>query len=218
LEKYGHDRKHQDVPMHRNSHNAINMKTLFTFLVSVTMLYCTQAAELKIGTVDVQRLFKEYYRAEEVSKNLETRRQSMSKELSELRLDGNRLLKEAHDLQESSLDNALSQGAKEEKKRSLDLKLADLRAFELQFDQTRAEREDEFQNYFLQANKRVSDEISDATRGIGEKDGFNLILNLNNKTDMGLGEVVFTKNVADVTDKVLASLNATKPITNGAAH
>ena len=65
----------------------------------------------------------------------------MFKELAELRLDGNRLLKEAHDLQERSLDLALSETARAETKRSPELKLADLHSFELSYNQTRAQRE-----------------------------------------------------------------------------
>lgn len=159
----------------------------------------------------MQRLVKEYYRAEEVAKQLEARHDAIFKELTELRLDGNRLLKEAHDLQELSLDAVLSPAGREDKKRSLELKLADLRAFELRYDETKAQREAEFQNQVLQANKRVSDEILGVTRAIGEREGFNLVLNAS-KANPNLSEVVFAKNVDDVTDKVLASLNATKSI------
>ena len=47
------------------------------------------------------------------------------------------------------------------------------------------------------------------TKYIGEKEGLNLVLNAN-KTDPAAGEVLFSKNLDDITEKVLASLNATK--------
>lgn len=194
---------------------APNMKAITALIASLALVCCSNASDLKIGTVNVQRLFKEYYRAEDVSRDLETRRQNISKELSDLRLDGDRLLKEAHDLQASAEDTALSPAAKEEKKRDFNLKLEDLRAFQQRFDQTQQEREAEFQNSLQQAQKRLTLEISDATRGIGEKEGFNLVLKID-KTDTDLGEIVFTRNVPDITDKVLALLNATKPTTNAA--
>ena len=79
------------------------MKTLGTLWFMVAVVWSSQAAELKVATVDLQRLVKEYYRAEDVAKQLEARHDALFKELAELRLDGNRLLKEAHDLQERSL-------------------------------------------------------------------------------------------------------------------
>lgn len=176
----------------------------------IAVVCSTHAAELKVATVDLQRLLKEYYRAEDVAKQLEARHDALFKELAELRLDGNRLLKEAHDLQERSLDLALSESARADVKRSLELKLADFHAFELSYDQTRAQRESEFQNRAVLANKRILDEILTTTRGIGEKEGFNLVLNAS-KVNPAISDVIFTKNVDDITEKVLASLNTTKP-------
>lgn len=165
---------------------------------------------MKVATVDLQRLLKEYYRADEIAKQLEARHDAVFKELTELRLDGERLLKEAHGLQEGSIDLALSEAARAEKKRSLELKLADFRAFEVNYDQTRAQREAEFQNQALVANKRILDEILTRTRNIGEAGGFNLVLNAS-KINPISSDVVFSKDLDDITEKVLASLNATKP-------
>jgi Skp family chaperone for outer membrane proteins len=186
------------------------MKALVTLWFMVVVVWSSQAAELKVATVDLQRLLKEYYRAEEVAKQLEARHDALFKELAELRLDGNRLLKEAHDLEQRSLDLALNETARADTKRSLELKIADFHTFELSYEQTRAQREAEFQNQAILANKRILDEILTTTRGIGEKEGFNLVLNAS-KVNPTISDVIFTKNVDDITEKVLGSLNTTKP-------
>lgn len=186
------------------------MKALVTLLLMIAVVCLSQAAEMKVATVDLQRLLKEYYRAEDVAKQLESRHQALFKELAELRLDGNRLLKEAHNLQERSLDLALNDTARAETKRSFELKLADLHAFELSYDQTRAQREAEFQNQEVLANKRILEEILTTTRSVSESGGFNLVLNAS-KVNPAISDVIFTKNVDDITERVLASLNATKP-------
>lgn len=186
------------------------MKTLITFWSLLAFVCANQAAEMKVATVDLQRLFKEYYRAEEVAKQLEARHNAVFKELAELRLDGDRLLQQAHDLQARSLDLALNDAAREENKRSLELKLADFHAFELNYDQTRTQREAEFQNQAALANKRILDEILTTTRSVGENGGFNLVLNAS-KANPATSDVVFAKSLDDITEKVLALLNATKP-------
>ena len=144
---------------------------------------------------------KEYYRAEEISKQLEARHNAVFKELAELRLEGDRLLKEAHDLQERSLDLALSETARTDTKRSFGLKLADFRAFEVSYDQTRGQREAEFQNQAVAANKRILDEILTRTRSIGEAGGFNLVFNASKLNPAG-SDVVFFKDIDDITEKV----------------
>jgi hypothetical protein len=49
-----------------------------------------------------------------------------------------------------------------------------------------------------------------ATRGIGEREGFNLVLNMN-LSNPTVSTVLFSTNVNDITDSVLASLNARGP-------
>lgn len=186
------------------------MKTLLTIWYLIAFLCSMGAAEMRVATVDLQRLLKEYYRAEEVAKQLEARHDGVFKELAQLRLDGDKLLKEAHDLQSRSLDLALTDAARAETKQSLELKLADLREFQLSYDQTRVQRESEFQNQVVLADRRIVDEVLTTTRGIGEKQGFNLVLNAS-KTNSGISDVVFAKNIEDITESVLVSLNATKP-------
>lgn len=192
------------------------MKNLITFSFIIALAFSTRAADIKVATVDLQRLLKEYYRAEEVARQLEARHDAVFKELTTLRLDGQKLIKEAQDLQARSLDSALTDAARLESKRTLELKLADLHAFELSYDQTRTQREAEFQNQAALANRRIVDDILRTTRTLGEAGGFNLVLN-ESKANPVLGDVLFTKGVDDLTEKVLASLNATKPTADRSA-
>jgi len=186
------------------------MKVVVTASLAAALAGFSSAAEIKVATVDLQRLTTEYYRAEEVARQLETRRGAFLKELSELRLDGQKLAKETQELQEHSNDPALSAVGRDEIKKRFELKLSDLRAFELKYENTKAQREAEFQSHALQANKRILDEVLSTTRSISDKEGFNLVLNAN-KTNPAASDVLFTKNVDDITERILTSLNATKP-------
>lgn len=153
-----------------------SMKALVTLCFMIVVLCSSQSAELKLATVDLQRVLKEYYWADAVAKQLEAKHDALFKELAELRLDGNRLLKEARNLQERSLDLALNDTAREETKGSHELRLTDLRASELSYDQTGAQREAEFQNQAVLANKRILGEMRFTTTGIDEKEAFDLVL------------------------------------------
>jgi outer membrane protein len=179
----------------------------FCFLVAS---WSVLAGDMKVATVDLQRLVKEYYRAEAVAKQLEARHDALFKELQELKLGGEKLLKEAHDLQERSLDLVLNEAARAQAKQGLELKLADFHEFEMSYDQANGQREAEFQNQAMLANKRIIGDVLDATRRAGETGGFNLVLNASRANPLG-SDVLFTRNVDDLTELVLASLNATKP-------
>jgi outer membrane protein len=187
------------------------MKTFFTIWMIAALTRVAGAVELKVATVDLQRLVQEYYRAQEVAEQLAAKQAGFAKELAELRLDGQRLVKETRELQERSADPALSLAGRDETKKLFDLKLSDLRAFEMRYESTKAQRESEFQNQVTQANRRLLDEVLTTTRRIGDSEGFHLVLN-SSKTNPASSDVLFAKQVDDITEKVLASLNATKPV------
>jgi outer membrane protein len=189
---------------------SVPMKAMLavSFVLALTR-FCF-AGELKVATVDLQRVTAEYYRAQEVARELELKEVSFVKELEGLRLEGRRLTNEAEDLRKLSLDIALSATEREAKRRSLEMKLADVYEFDARFQEVKRQREVEFQAQSARLRRSVLDEVVAATRRIGEKEGFNLILNAS-KANPVAGDVVFSKDVADVTAQVLVSLNATRP-------
>ena len=164
------------------------------------------AGELRIATVDVQRVLAEYEHAKEAAKQLREKEVSFQKEIQGLRLDGRRLLSETDELKKAADDSALSAAAREDKRKALESKLADLRTFEVKYDNVRAQREGELQRLLAQTNKRITEDVLTATRTIGEKEGVNMILNAS-RTNPLTSDVLYSKDVPDVTEKVLASLN-----------
>jgi Skp family chaperone for outer membrane proteins len=175
-------------------------------LLAVLFALTSLATELKIVTVDVQRLLAEYDLAKEAAKQLREKEVSFQKEIQGLRLEGRRLLTETDELKKSADDNALSAAAREDKRKALEAKLADLRTFEVKYDDLRAQRETELRTLLAQTNKRIVEDVLSATRAIGEKEGANLVLNANRANPL-TSDVLHSKGVPDVTDKILASLN-----------
>ena len=108
-------------------------------------------------------------------------------------------------------NNALSSTERQEKKKNLETKILDLRSFEIRYDDLRAQAQAELQTKYSSAQKQILDDVLSATRRVGEKEGFNLVLNAN-KTNPAASDVLFAKNVDDITEKVLGSLNASKPL------
>jgi Skp family chaperone for outer membrane proteins len=182
------------------------MKTLIAIAMCGALVCSGMAAELKVVTVDMQRLLTEYQRAQEVGKQLREKQVSFQKEIEGLRLEGRTLMRETEELQKLAVDNALSASERETKKRAFESKLTDLRAFEVRYDNFRAQREAELQSWAAQNNKRVIDEVVSVTHSIGNAAGVNLILNANRANPMA-SDVLYAKGVEDITDKVLASLN-----------
>ena len=187
------------------------MKALLPLSLIVVFTWSCTAGEFRIATIDMQRVLGDYYKAQEAAKQLKEKQTSFLKELDGMRLEGRRLIQEVQALRELAASDALSAAAREEKKKGFETKLTDLRAFEVRYDDLKAQREAELQLQATQNNKRIMEEVMSATRFIGEKEGFNLILNAS-KANPVASDVLFSKNVTDLTERIVASLNATKPV------
>jgi len=174
---------------------------LFVFFVCSSL-----AGELKIVTVDMQRLIAESEQAKSAAKQLREKEVSFQKEIQGLRLEARRLLSETEELRKAGEDNALSASAREDKRKAFETKLTDLRAFELKYDDVRSQREAELKTLAARTNKQIVDDVMTATRVVGEKEGANLVLNASRANPL-TSDVLYSKDILDVTDKVLASLN-----------
>jgi outer membrane protein len=190
---------------------------MISMMLVMLLAAISEAGELKVATVDLQRLMAEYYKAQATFKALKEKEGSLAKEFEKLRLEGRHLAKDAEELQGFADNQTLSSTVRQEKKKALETKLLDLRSFEIRYDDLRAQAQAELQNSYSTAQKQIVDDVVSATRRVGEKDGFNLVLNAN-KTNPAASDVLFSRNVDDITDKVLASLNATKPLPNPATE
>jgi len=185
------------------------MKALLILALATALSISLSAGELKIVTVDLQRLLTEYDRAKEAGKQLKDKQLSFQKELQGLQLEARQLATEVDELQKLSLDNALSGSERDTKKKAFESKLVDLRAFEVRYDTVRAQREADLQAFASQTNKRVVDEVLSVTRSVGERAGVNLILNTSRANPIA-SDVLYAKGVEDITEQVLASLNTTR--------
>jgi len=178
-------------------------------LLFVLFVCSSLAGELKIVTVDTQRLLAEYEQAKSAAKQLREKEVSFQKEIQGLRLEARRLLSETEELKKAADDNALSASTREDKRKAFEANLTNLRAFELKYDDVRSQREAELKTLAARTNKQIVDDVMTATRAVGEKEGANLVLNASRANPL-TSDVLYSKDIPDVTDKVLASLNKTR--------
>lgn len=165
------------------------MKRIFAFLLAFTLPVfafptAAQTAELKIGFVNTEKVFRDSQLAVKAQKKLE-------KEFQTREQDIQKLVKQARDLQAFLEKEGLTLSEAERTKKQKDL--ANL-SRDLQHDQ-RAFREDLNQRKneeFAAVQERARKAIMD----IAEKEKFDLILE----------NVVYASPKVDVTDRVLKSL------------
>jgi Skp family chaperone for outer membrane proteins len=180
-------------------------------LLAVTALTSTlaQGAELKIAVMDLDRVLTNYVQGQQAVKDLKDKEVSFLKELQTLRLEGRKLLDDVETSHRLSLDNVLSAVQRETNKKTFEQKLTDFRAFEMRYEQTRQEREAEIQSQAARVQRRLWTRSRPRPAAWANREGVNLILNASQNPRVA-SDVLFARDVADVTEKILASLNQGK--------
>lgn len=185
------------------------MKGILSFCLLAFMASSLCANELQIATVDLARLLNESDKAKEALGNLKLKEISFRKELEGMRLEGQRLAKEVETLRATSIDMALSSSEREQRRKQWESMMQEFQTFTMRYDEARVEKETEFRVSLEKSNRQILDEVVSATRAVGEKEGFNLVLNAN-RSNPAASEVLFSKGVPDLTEKVLKNLNAAR--------
>ena len=141
---------------------------------------------IKIGYVDINKVFDAYDKAKGISKSVEAERE---KGRSERKRREEEIKKKNKELQ----DSTLGKEEKEKREKSIQKKIKKL----VEFDRAQRKKEHE------PIRKGLS-EIYKVVQKVGEKEGFDLILE---KRDGLFGKtVLFGKKSLDLTDKVIKEL------------
>ncbi|HEY2952062.1 MAG TPA: OmpH family outer membrane protein [Verrucomicrobiae bacterium] len=187
------------------------MKRFIVLSILGLLVSSLAAAELKVAIIDVQKVFDDYYKTKEVSDLLKAREDSLLKSYRGLQYDGQKLMEEVKSLRELSEDKTLSYKEREVKKREFEFKSSELDRFGQKFQAIRSESMQQLETQANRLHSQIREDVMKAAVDLGQKEGYHLLFNANKANPMA-SDVLFAKGVDDVTEKVLAKLNATKPV------
>lgn len=143
-----------------------------------------QAAELKIGYIDMEKVFNEYNKTKTANAKLQEEQKKKKAEAEKMVTDINKLKEESE---------LLSDEAKRSKEAVIKEKIKELRDYE-------RDTVNEIRDKLLSLRKEILDEITKIVEEKGKKEGYNFIF---------ISDVIIYKDKgADITEDVLKSLNA----------
>lgn len=169
------------------------------------------AEKLKIATVDMQNLFKEYHRTTEEQQKFSEEFARIQKENNE-RLAGIRAIEEdLQSLKKKIEDPALADNVKREKSREFQLKLDEAKAMdrerrEFLSRRTRAlelKKQASMQGILEEIRKRIVDH--------SKKEDFDFVLDKSGLSANQVPFLLYTKDATDITAALLTELNKDAP-------
>ena len=193
------------------------MKTIqLKLLVSLClgcMAFSAPAAEPKIGTIDLKKVFDDYYKTKLADASIKEEATGLEKDRKALIEEHQKAVDEYKKVLEEANNQAVSADEREKRKKEAEgklIKVNDLRQTIDQFDRTARGNLDE---KLRQTRDKILNEIRNVISAKAKTAGFSVVLDSSTADQAGRPPVVlFTNGENDITAAVITQLNANAPM------
>ena len=179
------------------------IKKLAAGCVLFSLLNVSAVAEVKIATISLAKTFDGYYRTKQADAALKDRQAELKKSETEMSDSWNKAKDEYQKLVTAASDQAVSADERDKRKRDAEGKLKDMKDIEANAAQFQRQAGAILQEEKSRKTKNLLDEIKLAITGKAKAGGYSLVVDAD--------AVLYTNGENDITDAVLAQLNATAP-------
>ena len=186
------------------------MKKLFflalTFGLVLPMAAFAQGT-LKVGTVDMNRAFKEYTKTKDAEAKINDAKNQAKKEYDERAESYKKALDDINNLNKQLESSALSSDAKGKMAKDRDDKIANIKNMEREINEFRQTRERQLQEQALRMREGIVKEISDVVMDKVKTNHMDLVFDKSGMSLNGVPLLMYSQDNTDFTNDVVAVLN-----------
>ncbi len=178
----------------------------------IVLLLCLMSAietraQAKIGTVDMDRVLKEYHKSKEAEAKLNEASKAAKKEFDDRVEAHKKALDEINKLNAQLEAPVLSADAKGAKAKERDEKIASLKRMEREIDDFRQTREQQLQQQMLRLRDGIVKEIVDVVMARGKSRSLDLVFDKSGASSNRFSPILFSPDSMDFTAEIIAELN-----------
>src|ERR1700736_6997814 len=181
------------------------------FLTSASLLVvpiATQAqGTLKIGTIDMNRAFREYGKTKDAEAKINDAKNQAKKEYDERADAYKKALDEINNLNKQLDAPALSADAKTQKAKERDDKISNIKNMEREINEFRQTRERQLQEQALRMREGIVKEITDVVMEKVKTNSLDLVFDKSGMSLNGVPIVMYAKDNVDFTSDIITVLN-----------
>lgn len=185
------------------------MKKLLSLCVASALLLpaAVFAQSLKIGTVDMQRAFKEYNKTKDAEAKINDAKNAAKKEYDDRADSYKKALDKVNNLNKQLESTALSADAKSKATKERDDEIATIKNMEREINEFRQTRERQLQEQALRMREGIVKEITDVVMEKVKATHLDLVFDRSGMSLNGVPVVMFAPENWDFTAEVLTALN-----------
>jgi outer membrane protein len=171
-------------------------------------------AQAKIGTVDTDRVLKEYHKSKEAESKLNEAAKAAKKEFDDRVEAYKKALDEVKKLNAQIEGPVLSADARAAKAKERDEQIARIKNMEREINDFRQTREQQLQQQMLRVREGIVKEIADIVMERGKSRNLDLIFDKSGASLNRFSPILFSPDSMDFTAEIIAELNKKSPTTS----
>jgi outer membrane protein len=164
-------------------------------------------AQLKVGTVDMNRAFKEYNKTKDSEKKINEAKDAAKKEYDDRAENYKKALDEINKLNQQLDSPALSADKKTSMAKDRDDKIANIKNMEREINEFRQTRERQLQEQAMRMRENIVKEITDVIMERVKGSNYDLVFDKTGPSMNGVNVVLYAKDSFDFTTDVITALN-----------
>jgi outer membrane protein len=183
-----------------------SLSTLLALMLGFPLAVLAQGT-MKIGTVDMQRAFKEYNKTKEAEAKINDAKNAARKEYDDRAEDYKKALDEINNLNKQLESPALSADKKTQTAKERDDKIAKIKNMEREISDFRQTRERQLQEQLMRMREGIVKEITDVVMEKVKANNLDLVFDKSGMSINGVPVLMYSHDNIDFTNDIIAVLN-----------
>src|SRR5213083_1016841 len=181
--------------------------SIFSALMLALPIAALAQGTPKIGTVDMQKAFKEYTKTKEAEAKINDAKNAAKKEYDDRAESYKKALDEINNLNKQLESPALSADKKTQTAKERDDKIANIKNMEREISDFRQTRERQLQEQLMRVREGIVKEITDVVMDKVKASNMDLVFDKSGMSINGVPFLLFSHDNIDFTNDIIAVLN-----------
>src|SRR5947209_6531863 len=181
----------------------------FLLIITAAALLSPAAiyAQGKVGTVDMNRAFKEYNKTKDSEKKINEAKDAAKKEYDDRAENYKKALDEINKLNQQLESPALSADKKTQTSKDRDEKIANIKNMEREINEFRQTRERQLQEQALRMREGIVKEITDVVMDKVKTNNYDLVFDKSGMSLNGVPILLYSRDNEEFTNDIITVLN-----------
>jgi outer membrane protein len=170
----------------------------------------TASAQLRIGTVDMKRVFESYYKTKDAEQKINEQRNIAKKELEDRLETYRKAVTEVQKLDEEIKRPELSASARDAKEKDRAEKVTNINNMQRENNDFRETREKQLQEQSVRMRSAIVEEINRVVSDRVKAESYDIVFDRSGPSLNGVPVILYAKDSYDFTTDVVTALNRSK--------